>query len=273
MTMTGDELRALRTRARWKQSQLATVLKITPQYVGMLERGEKEIMPNVEDGIRAALGEVPSSDFYVPDGKQYQEAKNAVVAALSKHPGISLNGFPYRGFNRDEFEGLQSEHESRARLFSDDSLAQVATALAWIDAIKTTKTPKIGSYGAKHSAERWGRENGFSSYVANGALIVAAVYRDVPLKRVKDSPNALLGLDPDPKPEPKRGSFAAWLHTQAKRRDPVGDFARDAIADRTFPIDTSSGPKLRSYMRSKNACEEALEAMEEALAIWRASRA
>lgn len=43
MAMTADELRAMRVRKRWKQSQLATHLKVTPQYIGMMERGEKEI--------------------------------------------------------------------------------------------------------------------------------------------------------------------------------------------------------------------------------------
>ena len=272
MTKTGNDLRALRTRANWTQAQLATALKITPQYVGMLERGEKEILPSMDEAIGRLFADAPSFDRYVPDGKRYREAKHAVVAALTKHPELSLNGFPYRGFDKDDFEGLQEEHESRADLFSDDSLAQVATAIAWIDSIKMTKSAKIGSYGAKHRAETWGRENGLSSYVANGAMIVAAVYRAVVLKRVKHTPNALLALDPDPMPEPKRGSFLAWLHTQAKRRDPVGDLARDAFADRTFPSNTSSGPRLRSYMQSKNACDGAMKALEEALLTWRATR-
>jgi transcriptional regulator with XRE-family HTH domain len=270
--MTGDELRAMRTRKRWTQSQLATHLKVTPQYVGMMERGEKEIQPHVEEAVRAALGDPDNPDLYVPDGKLYREAQQAVLTALKQHPDLSLNGFRYDGFDKDPFDGAKSEHESRARLFSDDSLAQVATAIRWIDSVKKIKTYKCGSYGAKHRAEKWGRENGLASYVANGALIAAAVYRKVGLRRTPNNPNAELALDPDPMPEPKSGTFAHWLRKQTKRNDPIGDLARDAAQDRTFPVDTSSGPKLRSYMRSCRACDEAIEALEEALAEWRGSK-
>ena len=272
MAMTGDELRAMRVRKRWTQSQLATHLKVTPQYVGMMERGEKDIQSHVEDAARSALGNPDHPDLYVPDGALYLEAQRAVLTALRQHPDLSLNGFRYSGFDKDPFEDAKSEHESRARLFSDDSLAQVATAIRWIDSVKKVKAYKCGSYGAKHRAERWGKENGLASYVANGALIVAAVHRKVGLRREQDNPNAELALDPDPMPEPKSGTFAHWLHKQVKRNDPIGDLARDAAQDRTFPVDTSSGPKLRSYMRSCRACDEAIEALEAALSEWRGAK-
>lgn len=66
-------------------------------------------------------------------------------------------------------------------------------------------------------------------------------------------------------PEPKSGTFAHWLHKQTTRNDPVGDLARDAAQDRTFPVDTSSGPKLRSYMPSSWASDAAFDAPEDAL--------
>lgn len=272
MTMSGDDLRAMRVRNRWTQSQLATHLKITPQYVGMMERGEKEIQPHVEDAARNALSNPDHPDLYVPDGALYREAQQAVLTALRQHPDLSLNGFRYNGLDKSPFDGAKSEHESRARLFSDDSLAQIATAIRWIDSVKKVKTHKIGSYGAKHSAERWGRENGLASYVANGALIVAAVHRKVGLRREQNNPNAELALDPNPMPEPKPGTFAHWLHKQTKRGGPVGDLARDASEDRTFPIDTTSGPKLRSYLRSCRASGDAVQALDEALIEWRATR-
>lgn len=272
MTMAGDELRAMRVRKRWTQSQLATYLKVTPQYVGMMERGEKEIQPHVKEAAHSALSGPDHPDLYVPDGPLYHEAQQAVLTALKLHPDLTMNGFRYHGFDRDPFEGAKSEHESRARLFSDDSLAQIATAIQWIDSVKKVKTCECGSYGAKHLAERWGRENGLDSYVANGALISAAIHRKVLLRRTPDSPNAELGLDPDPMPEPKSGTFAHWLRKQTERNDPVGDLARDAAQDRIFPVDTSSGPKLRSYLRSINACNGAMEALEQALAQWRATK-
>jgi transcriptional regulator with XRE-family HTH domain/uncharacterized protein YozE (UPF0346 family) len=272
MVMTGDELRAMRVRKRWTQSQLATHLKVTPQYVGMMERGEKDIQSHVEDGARSAMNDPAYPDLYVPDNALYREARQAVLTALHQHPDLSLNGFRYNGFDKDPFEGAKSEQESRARLFSDDSLAQVATAIRWIDSVKKVKTWKCGSYGAKHRAEKWGKENGLASYVANGALIAAAVHRKVGLRRQPNNPNAELALDPDPMPEPKSGTFAHWLRKQVKRNDPIGDLARDAAQDRTFPIDTSGGPKLRSYMRSRGACAEAVDALDDALTEWRGAR-
>jgi len=238
----------------------------------MLERGEKDILPHMAEAIQKALGDALYSDRYVPDGKRYREAKAAVVTALKIAPELSLNGYPYYGFAESEFDGMRYMHESRAALFTNDSLAQIATALAWIDAIKVLSMPKIGSYGAKHRAERWGRENGFSTYVANGAVLVAAIYRKVPTKRVEDTPNALLGLDPDPVPEAKPGSFVAWLLAQTHTESPLGDLAREVKEDRFFPRITSSGPKLRSYLRSVRACPEAIETLDEALAMWRAER-
>jgi len=270
MSMTGDELRAMRVRKRWTQSQLATHLKVTSQYVGMMERGEKDIQVHVEDAARSAMGDPDQPDLYVPDGALYREAQQAVLTALRQHPDLSLNGFRYNGFDKGPFEGAKSEQESRTRLFSDDSLAQIATAIQWIDSVKKIKTYKCGSYGAKHRAERWGRENNLTSYVANGALIVAAIHRKVGLRRGQNNPNAELALDPDPMPQPKSGTFAHWLYKQTKRNGPLGDLARDAAQDRTFPVDTSSGPRLRSYMRSCRACDEAIVALGEALAEWRA---
>lgn len=271
MAMDGDELRALRIRKRWGQSQLATHLKVTSQYVGMLERGIREIQSHVETAAREALEGAADPNLYVPSGPDYRTAKSAVLNVFDFEPRLSLNGFPY-SFDEDLFEAARSEHESRARLFSDDTLAQVATGLAWIETVKVLTKPTIGSYGAKHCAERWGCNNGYASYVANGALLVAAIYRKIPIRRIPDSPNALLGLDTNPMPEAKRGTFTAWLRSQTKARGGLGDLARDAAEDRAFPIDTSSGPRLRSYMRSVNACEGAMEALEEALKIWRSQR-
>src|SRR5215469_4734871 len=52
---------------------------------------------------------------------------------------------------------------------------QVETALAYLALLKPTKVAALGSYGLKHRAEEWGRDNGHCSYVTNGALIEAAI--------------------------------------------------------------------------------------------------
>ena len=144
MAMTADELRAMRVRKRWKQSQLATHLKVTPQYIGMMERGEKEIEPHVEEAVRGVLCGPDQPDLYVPDGALYREAQQAVLTALSQHPDLTLNGFRYNDFVKDPFESAKSEHESRARLFLEDSLAQIATAIRWIDLSRRSKPTNAG---------------------------------------------------------------------------------------------------------------------------------
>ena len=174
-TMTGDDLRALRMRAGWKQTQLATALRVSPQYIGMLERGVKEILPHMAEATQKTLADALSSNHHMPNSKLYCEAKAAVVIALKKSPDLSLNGYPCYNHFQDEFNTSRSIHESRAALFTDDSVAQIATALAWIDAVKVLKTPKVSSYGAKHHAEVWGRENSLRcldrcSYLSSSAV-------------------------------------------------------------------------------------------------------
>lgn len=55
-------------------------------------------------------------------------------------------------------------------------------------------------------------------------------------------------------------SFSAWLRVARITDDPVGDFIRDAKADRKLPKDFRDGKKLLSYLenRSPRVCAEAL---------------
>lgn len=74
--------------------------------------------------------------------------------------------------------------------------AQVATAAAFLRLLSPTRsaTPQSpGSYGLKHDAERWGRVNGMQPYVANGALIAAAVELGYPIW-YRSGPNAAIGV-------------------------------------------------------------------------------
>ena len=131
------------------------------------------------------------------------EAREALLFALAAEPDLTLYGYPVIRRSDDRFKQVQSIHEDRASLFRENSLDQIATALAWLDLTGRTKTPGHNSYAAKHAAEDWGRETGRVSYVANGVLIAAAIYRGVPVKRLLGSPNALLGLTiKRPKPRP-----------------------------------------------------------------------
>ena len=59
-------------------------------------------------------------------------------------------------------------------------------------------------------------------------------------------------------------SFFAWLMTKCGDDDPIGDVARDASSDARFPRNVRTFDGVRSYLHSRRACLEALEAAEEA---------
>ena len=56
-------------------------------------------------------------------------------------------------------------------------------------------------------------------------------------------------------------SFADYLNHHAKaRRNPVGDFIRDARKDWEWPKDISSMRQLRGYLWTQSACPECIQA-------------
>jgi uncharacterized protein YozE (UPF0346 family) len=58
-------------------------------------------------------------------------------------------------------------------------------------------------------------------------------------------------------------TFKAWLMLQMKRDDPVGNFARDVLKDRTWPP-TQDTVKLRQYMVKRGVIQNALLALDRA---------
>jgi transcriptional regulator with XRE-family HTH domain len=52
MTMQGEELRSLRKQMNLRQTGLAEALNLTPQFVGMMERGAAPIEPRTEMAVR-----------------------------------------------------------------------------------------------------------------------------------------------------------------------------------------------------------------------------
>lgn len=96
------------------------------------------------------------------------EAALVIEGAASAHPDLD-----HHGWFRDEKQPFEP---------TESSLTQVATALAYLDQCVIVKTPKEYSYRLKHCAENWGRKHGMSPYVSNGAFILAALHRGVPMK-------------------------------------------------------------------------------------------
>ena len=125
-----------------------------------------------------------------------EEAAAAIQWATQNHPTLGRNGWGYGGGWSDE--------------------ESVATAIAFIDCsgvrVRHNVDRKVTSYSWKHRAEEWGREVGFAPYVANGDMILAALWRGVMTREdVSIGPNAFLAL--------ALPTGAAWLE-RARGRAP-----------------------------------------------------
>lgn len=74
-----------------------------------------------------------------------------------------------------------------------------------------------------------------------------------------------------PKPiSPQKSSFYRWLSKQADRDDPIGDIATDALRDKSFPTNSQTLPRLERHVLLKGGHEDALTALREAFAEFRA---
>lgn len=68
-----------------------------------------------------------------------------------------------------------------------------------------------------------------------------------------------------PKPRnPKSSPFYRWLVKQQDRDDPIGDLSNDVQRDQGFPIEIGSLEKIKSHLIDQFACNEAIQALEEA---------
>lgn len=64
-------------------------------------------------------------------------------------------------------------------------------------------------------------------------------------------------------------TFWQWLRQQKKRNDRIGDLARDAVVDSTFPRRARRRETLKIYLESCNACAGAIEALDAAFQQFR----
>ena len=63
-------------------------------------------------------------------------------------------------------------------------------------------------------------------------------------------------------------TFTHWLRMQRERTDDVGAFARDALADPTWPHRSRKHDTFEWYLLSTGASTRATEAFEQAYAEW-----
>jgi hypothetical protein len=115
------------------------------------------------------------------------EALTFIEIVLTAHSGLCAEGYSCRD--------AAYHAKERDYLRHPDGVDQVATALAFLRLCERTKTPRQGSYGLKHVAERWGEATDRAPYVSNGALIVAALALDLVVEpHGYGSPNAIVGV-------------------------------------------------------------------------------
>jgi hypothetical protein len=115
------------------------------------------------------------------------EAKIAIELALAALPHLTVHGIGAYDARRVVFSG----HAFDA-CRTDFGIERVATAIAFFRSGPRTRKRREDSGWLKHLAERWGRDQGMSSYVANGELIAAAVYLGLPIQGVSKAPNVLI---------------------------------------------------------------------------------
>jgi len=122
---------------------------------------------------------------------------------------------------------------------------------------------KAYSYTLKHLVEKDSPETG--NYVSNGAFIEAAILEGYQIE-ITGELNAMFNMilpDEEWQYIPPLG-FSNWLFKQRERDDRIGDLARDAIADNTWPRQASKKNSFLAYLKKVSACDDAISSFKEA---------
>lgn len=69
--------------------------------------------------------------------------------------------------------------------------------------------------------------------------------------------------------KPYTTPFYRWLLKQQNRNDPIGDLAKDVLSDKSFPAGISSLREQKEHLIKQSACDEAIQALEEAYAEFK----
>jgi hypothetical protein len=128
-----------------------------------------------------------------------KRAQRQIDAARIRFPKICACGiFPFRIVGHSNRLSAAKRGQFAEYISHEISPAEVATAVECLSQLDPTTTGRVSSYGLKHIAEDWGRRNDLSSYVSNGAVIVAALAIGLVVEPCgppwAGSPNVLIGV-------------------------------------------------------------------------------
>ena len=151
---------------------------------------------------------------------------------------------------------------SQKEVNTDPSEVQICRT--WLQQFARPKRIKkddcIGSYGLKHEIERR-----VGQYVSNGACIQAAIELGYNFWHRSGGINAHfymeLILPEDQWKRERPTKFSRWLFNQSKRNDPIGDLARDAQSDSTWPRRAEKFIDFWSLLQKEDASDNAIEAL------------
>ena len=140
---------------------------------------------------------------------------------------------------------------------------EIETCEEWLTEYSKTYS-KIGnesSYSLKHRVEDWA-----DTYVSNGAFIQAAHNLDYTIKAINDGPNAYFGiklLTPEEKWKYVRPiGFSKWLFKKKDEASVIGHLARHTFFDDTWPRKAEKFIDFLDYLKSLNASERAINALD-----------
>ena len=120
------------------------------------------------------------------------------------------------------------------------------------------------SYSLKHRVEQWS-----GSYVSNGAFILAALNMGYEFQAFQGrNPNAIfnmrLFLPENAWKQVRTAGFSRWLFKQKELPTPIGDFARDAVEDDTWPRKAKRFLDFQLYLASVQSSTACLRTLREA---------
>jgi DNA-binding XRE family transcriptional regulator len=95
MAMQGSELKACRERMSLTQGQLADELGLSPQFIGMMERGEKPIEVRTELAVRFLLQNIPTPKL-PSEPRQALDRVQELVSAIVPAARCELQDYQFR---------------------------------------------------------------------------------------------------------------------------------------------------------------------------------